>query len=491
MRRGLLSETEILETDEEAWPSIDDSAPSEKAVADATRLEELRGHIDAAVAEILAEVPVEIAGRKTPERYRAPELSQLENGLPRLSDGSFFNRQGLHDWGSVFEPPYNVEPAVRQKGRYPIERFPALERLQAFVVAHAPSFPPFQGDLGPLLPITVRLMVEKMVDEHRRRFGEAASSEASRALVIAPWMPPMSMADLPIALVVPIALVRFDVDRFRLGSNLLLVRMSDELQQARWETRAVGANGHDGVVAAATHAFIIKHWSIENRPGLRLYQSLSSRWAQSREPIDRAFAALRLATGVETGYAQEIRLARGWRSHQRAGWPEIFPAGARTYPDHFDDFGWTRDGLPRVTREQLPQVASFYQKLCDTSSSRLELALRRLNTAMVRDDPADGLLDATIGLEVLLGDGKAEAISWKLRMRAAAVIGRTQPEDDVRDMLKAVSEIYDARSKIVHGTAGKSRVDPRAARVQAVDALRRIIAALLDHPEFLDPKRID
>lgn len=236
-----MSETEILETDEEARPSIDNADPSDKAVANVTRLEELRGYIDAALAEILVEVAVEIAGGKTPERYRAPELSQLENGLPRLSDGSFFNRRGLHDWGSVFEPPYNAEPAVRQKGRYPIERFPALERLQAFVVTHAASFPPFQGDLGPLLPITVRMMLEKMVDEHRRRFGEAASSEASRSGVIAPWMPSMSMADLPIALVVPIALVRFDVDRFRLGPNLLLVRMSDELQQARWETRAVPA----------------------------------------------------------------------------------------------------------------------------------------------------------------------------------------------------------------------------------------------------------
>lgn len=116
---------------------------------------------------------------------------------------------------------------------------------------------------------------------------------------------------LPTPVIIPIALVRFDFDRVRLSGNAILIRMSDGLQRARWEGKARAANGHDAVLAAATHALVLTTWGIPNDLKWSLGETLSHPARQIAEVVDSFFAALRLAVDVDTGYAQEIRLAKG------------------------------------------------------------------------------------------------------------------------------------------------------------------------------------
>ena len=122
----------------------------------------------------------------------------------------------------------------------------------------------------------------------------------------------------------------------------------------------------------------------------------------------------------------------------------------------------------------------------------------RLNTCMSRDDAVDAVLDATIALEVLLGDKENMAIAYKIRMRAGA-LAAFRGDRLSTEVAAAVNKIYATRSKIVHGlttSKSKKRVVPEEDRYvierdAAVDILRYIIEILLENPRFLEPGKID
>lgn len=87
----------------------------------------------------------------------------------------------------------------------------------------------------------------------------------------------------------------------------------------------------------------------------------------------------------------------------------------------------------------------------DSNSEAVRLATRRLNSCLTRNDPSDSVLDGTIGLELLLGDDQNQSLSYKLRLRAAALTwlnGSSIPAAEIADKVK---QVYAARSAIVHG----------------------------------------
>ncbi len=96
------------------------------------------------------------------------------------------------------------------------------------------------------------------------------------------------------------------------------------------------------------------------------------------------------------------------------------------------------------------ETATVLKRVAAIEEERLTLALRRMNGAMIRSDVADTILDATIALEVLLSDGDSQAVGYKLRLRAGALVKLIEPEGAVA-VSAAIKQIYDARSRIVHG----------------------------------------
>lgn len=449
--------------------------------------------------EVVSAILSKLGGGGKPSRVsRYPTYSLRDNGMPSLSDGAWTGAGPL-EYSSLLEPPYGDHEA-RQLGKFPPVRFPAVARLAAFSrecpeIARIPAIGSDAED--PLVKVTIDLLLSRAADVHFLRFGETPATAATRTVVLKPLFKRMFDARLRLAVLAPIALARFDFDRVRLGPSAYIMRMSPDLQRARWEMKAYGANGHDQVLAAATHAFVLTGWDVPNGNWIELSQSLSDFNSEVRERIDVLFATLRLETGIETGYAQEVRLARGWRHLHNYGLPHVYAVGARRYPEVFDDYGWNRADLPLVGKAQMREVASLLETIENWTDERLALATRRLNTAMTRSDLADAILDATIALEVLLGDGDGQAISWKLRMRAAALAGIEGGPAAAKAMSDAIAVIYTTRSAIVHGTRRRrGTVDARAerelaAKNQAINALRGVLKLLIRRPEFLDPRRID
>ncbi|NEI10214.1 hypothetical protein GUK34_36090 [Rhizobium leguminosarum] len=147
----------------------------------------------------------------------------------------------------------------------------------------------------------------------------------------------------------------------------------------------------------------------------------------------------------------------------------------------------------------MEDVRRLYNLILGRREERVAIALKRLNSCMTRDDAVDAILDATIGLEVLLGDQENQALSYKLRLRAGA-LARLSGTRKPADVVASVKKIYEVRSAIVHGLKTKKpkkrllepEAEPFAAeRAAAADMLRFAIDRLLEHPVYLDPLKID
>ena len=285
-------------------------------------LEALADVYGAAVMEVTTAIVSELSSGKRPERSHRADYSVGKAGMPTMSD-NYFSRNGPFTYLRLLEPRAG-DTSDGTSGRYPPDRF----RAYAALLAAAKDLPVFAEGIGEMTRSVLEMQFGAAIDSHFTKFGEVAATRHTARAVSLPPVRALLETDLDIALIAPIALTRFDVNSMRLAPTIFLMRMSPELQRARWSGKAYGAKGHDSVLAAATHAFVVTGWRIDNYGYLKLSNSLSYPWANSTEEIDRIFAAFRLVTGIETGYAQEIRLARGWRSLGGIANPEVFAAPA-------------------------------------------------------------------------------------------------------------------------------------------------------------------
>jgi len=171
--------------------------------------------------------------------------------MPSLSNASLFTYNGPPEYASLLEPPYGDDEA-RREGKYPPARFPALNALSGYALTGPPGAPGLTNPLHPAMArIDMQIRVEGATEAHFRRFGEGPPTASSRALVARPLLRGMLDPKLELALVAPVAMTRFDAERFRFSSRALLIKMSPDLQRVRWSAKAYGGGAHDAVVAAA------------------------------------------------------------------------------------------------------------------------------------------------------------------------------------------------------------------------------------------------
>jgi len=302
---------------------------------------------------------------------------------------------------------------------------------------------------------------------------------------------------LPIEIVVPVALTPFDFDgSLDIGENLAIERMADEWQLARMPESKVGAGAaaNSAVISAATHALVLRGWAMPNE--CSLFDRTDRLASYPQERVDATFAALRIATGVRTGYAQLSIRPVGWALRWKAHLP---PTGGgtlvRRYPPAFDDWVWLQDPPPPISLEQAREVGKL-EALLTAAPSKLQLGARRYLSAGLREVEEDAVVDLCIGLEAALGDESTTETTHKLALRAAAVLAAEG--DDPATVFRDIRAIYGYRSAIVQGTAPeKTRVIRREDGAEVIaselasDYLRRIIRALLRNPDWRAPSFID
>jgi hypothetical protein len=126
---------------------------------------------------------------------------------------------------------------------------------------------------------------------------------------------------LEIEVIIPIIFLDFEFDKFQLTENAYVVKMTNEMQMGRAQTKYTGNDGIDtGALSGCTHALVLTGWYIETE---HYWVSANVQSPAIMDRIDRFFASIRMVKNVATGYAQLIQNAVGWAHSYIASLPEI------------------------------------------------------------------------------------------------------------------------------------------------------------------------
>jgi hypothetical protein len=295
-------------------------------------------------------------------------------------------------------------------------------------------------------------------------------------------------------------MTHFETDHFPLTETTYITRIPKRLQLARARMSTLGSGAVRMVVGAATHAFVSKDWNLEVEDIDSVHRSLSQSSSNVLDATDTFFSALRVATGISTGYAQVLWVPRRWALEYFCELTPIYGTTLRRYPSEYDNYGWVGRRGATVTAETLNEVRRIYRAAVSSQSEAIRLALSRLSGCLTRTDAADAILDGTIGLELLLGDDQNQSLSYKLRLRAAALaLLHADPAYPAAEVASKVKRLYEARSAIVHGRKkkpSKKASEPTDTtyaneRLAASDLLRFVLNVLLTNPIYQDPAKID
>jgi hypothetical protein len=333
-------------------------------------------------------------------------------------------------------------------------------------------------------------------------FSGGTSFDAEKFLPIyLEWEKSILPQRLSFSICVPIVCTKFSFDTFELTPDASIEKLPDAVQLARNRRRTHNDASHEVVIGAATHALVLKDWSIAN-PNQRERESTLHDFAafsSTVQIVDKFFAAVRAVTGISTGYCQLVIVPDGWGHAWRALLPHLYVVSTRAYPAQFENFGWLND-RPPLTEAHAAKIGALFSALRSAKEHKLAIATRRLNTAYLRRDDSDSILDLAIGLEALfVGDSNAE-ITHKLAMRVAALSAiDAWPQGGPTEIFALVKKVYAYRSAVVHGTgdAEKKRVITVGPETKhdAVELglalLRHAIISLAAHPEFLNAAALD
>lgn len=189
-----------------------------------------------------------------------------------------------------------------------------------------------------------------------------------------------------------------------------------------------------------------------------------------REAIDRALPLL-------APLPPEHVDAMAWQRH-KGGWIP-YPSTRSIGDEHVPRGGY------QLSAADVPEIARIADSLHRGPPRALAMACRRLSSAAVRPNPADRLVDAVIGMEAILLAGTSQ--KTELRYRFALHYARLCTDGMAREAaFRFARDVYDLRSKVVHGDAfdgpikvGDANLAPDSAADAAREALRGLVKRFL------------
>jgi len=424
-----------------------------------------------------------------------PTMSAFDNGLPRFSEYPF--NPAPTDYKGAFGRNHDWQIDNTQLSGF--QDLLQYARSDESLVKHF-TWP---GQPGPdqFFDFTICMFVERLIDRYIHLFPNEAPDDDRFAQIYRPLEACIYEKDLLVDIVIPILFLKFDFDKHILAPNAVIEKMSDEFQLARISKRAYSPSVNTIVLGAATHALVLKGWSINNSGNWSLSSNFSelSFYQKPLDLVDAFFGSLRIAGALDAGYAQVLVRPLNWALHYVAHLPPVEGTSLRRYPYWFENYYWNQP-VTVVPDEKIIACSTLYLKLIEVENNRLRIALKRLNGCYLREGEEDSVLDATIAMEALLSDDERQEMTHKLALRIAALSSLTnfRAETPIQ-VFKAVKQIYAYRSKIVHGSTKTHKgreiaITPtqKIPTVQlAIDYLRMLITILIDHPEYLRPARID
>ena len=143
-----------------------------------------------------------------------------------------------------------------------------------------------------------------------------------------------------------------------------------------------------------------------------------------------------------------------------------------------------------LTQEDVDRFVTLYAALAETRRDELNIAAARLLDAESRLSPVDALLDAVIGLEVLLNPNDRSELSFRVALNYAYLA----PTRERRRRYENVRDVQVTRNRVVHGGLNlKSKDSPRLhehAELAKV-CLRDAVVRFLTDKELKGTQKLD
>lgn len=378
-----------------------------------------------------------------------PHLSWFDSGFPHLSTRRY---PEVKEYSHAFR----YQPGAKDSERVSFDELSSFQALQNYCLgnerirnrfAHGRSSEPAREKL---MKISSDLLARHVMERFLHLHGDAEATDELLLPIYLPLEAPVIADTLEFDILVPIVLTHFpEVETETIADDLSLRKLTEDEHLARWPTGTRTTESvNELVLSAATHAFVFAGHKVAG-------DDWAQRWTNAIEDlpwerIDLAFHALRVVTGVGTGYAQLVYQPRGWVDDYVAKLPPLIHGPlVRRYPEGFENWGWISQ-RPSIGRDKLAQVTETLMVLSD--DPRLQLASRRFSESFLRRNEDDAVVDLCTCLEVLLTDESKTEVVHKLRLRAAAVVAAHWPGVDPEVVFDAVGVIYAFRSHLLHGS---------------------------------------
>lgn len=428
-----------------------------------------------------------------PKHFNWVNVSYEENGLPNFHEAGFLN--GERDFSSfVSVNGGRVKP----------------EQINSYVALgnYAMTDREFQQAILPnranpsddIFKYIAHKLANSIIERYMHVFNDQEFTPELCQILYLPLERKIYRRELEIEIIVPIILLDFELDEFQLMDNARVVKMTNDMQMGRAQTKYSADDGIDrGALSGCTHALVLNNWQIHNEN----YWSNAS-VAQSPDimnRIERFFASIRMVRNVETGYTQLIQNAVGWASDYVVNLPEMSFEFVKAYPPSLQKRYLSNNTRPVISKSEMQEITKVYSLLMRDEHASLTIAVKRINACYLRSSEEDSIIDATIAMEALFGDDDNQEMTHKLALRMAALSSLdTRHERSAFDIFKDTKMIYKFRSKVVHGRKGKEIdkvrfINHPTGKVPAIEValanLRQAIRVFAENPQFLESELID
>lgn len=430
-----------------------------------------------------------------------PEL-RWSDGMPEFNFGMV---DPPLDYKDAFNPFWALFRFHSDSPRaFKFEKHGAFQNLKKHVLSE--DFP--RHVFPPNLPTgfldsVLKLLIERAIDRFIHVNGGTSFTPDKFLEVYLPLEAGLLMEELPIEIQVPILRLTAASDSYNFDSGISVVRMSEAIQLARayrdYDTHEVD----EYLLRQASHALVLRDHILPNTEYQRSFGGYTVS-PDTADIIDAFFASLRIVAGLDSGYAQVLFVPLGWAHHYEGTLQPLEGITIRKYPPTLAPISaFYGEQLPQLSDAQLASIGDLFANILNiknsTSDRRLQLAIKRLNSCYMREEQEDAILDATIGLEILLSDGDAQEVTHKLGLRVAALSSLLpgcglEPAEVFGDVKR---HIYPYRSAVVHGNEKRaSRLQKATAGAKtavrlAIEYLGVVVRVIAAHPEFLSPAAID
>lgn len=424
-----------------------------------------------------------------------PQISSpKENGMPSLS--RYFWTDGPLDFSSLFKS--------NDEHHYYYEDLPSFKAILNYFSENREDFKahPYFRSIDNKEPLYQRIFAYDLLeafDCYMHAIESDQFDESTFSDVLFRLFYRFFESKLPVSICIPILLTRFEDDEYIISESIRIRKLSDRELLSIYSVGGYSDTYELLVVSSATHILELQNYSSENAP---VFSPRAWDYEESYpvDTIDKWFAAYRIVTGNHTGYGQLLSFPINWGVRE-GNLIDVHGVKTRRYPNSFIRKRFDLDPTPKISRKEIDIVSMLFRALIENKSKSLDIAIKRLNMAYLRDTDEDTILDLMIGIEALvIANDDLGEISYKVSTRTALILSTLSSyPHTIAETVGHIKKLYRFRSKVVHGETIPETLKiikfTEDSSISAVDLARTVleflVVAVTANPELSDPSKID